>query len=84
MKKEIKTYIEDIRFSVERIEFHVKDISSFSEFKTSYTVYDAVERRLTIIGEAMWQINKIDETVLFTGKEKIIGLRQISLMTTIW
>lgn len=52
MKKEIKTYFEDIRFSIKRIELHVKDINSFSDFKSSYTVYDAVERRLAIIGEA--------------------------------
>jgi len=43
MKKEINSYIEDIAFSIERIEFHVKDTESFADFKTSYTVYDAVE-----------------------------------------
>jgi uncharacterized protein with HEPN domain len=77
MKKEIKARFEDIRFSIERIEFHVKDISSFSEFKSSFTVYDAVERRLAIIGEVMWQIHKTDSDILFTDKEKIIGLRHI-------
>lgn len=77
MKKEIEAYLEDIRFSLERMEFHVKGIHSFSEFKSSFTVYDAVERRLAIIGEAMWQINKIDSTVVFTDKSKIIGLRHI-------
>ncbi|MEO5941982.1 MAG: HepT-like ribonuclease domain-containing protein [Ferruginibacter sp.] len=77
MKKEINSYIEDIRFSILRIELHIKDIESFKIFKTSYTVYDAVERRLAIIGEAMWQINKIEPKINFTGKEKIIGLRHI-------
>ena len=77
MKKEIKTYFVDIRFSIKRIELHVKDINSFADFKSSYTVYDAVERRLAIINEAMWQINKIDTTVAFTDKTKIIGLRHI-------
>lgn len=77
MKKEINSYIEDIAFSIERIEFHIKDIISFSEFKISYTVYDAVERRLAIIGEAMWQMNKIDPEIDFTDKAKIIGLRHI-------
>ena len=60
MKKEINAYIEDIRFSILRIEFHIREMPFFADFKLSYTVYDAVERRLAIIGEAMWQINKID------------------------
>ncbi|MBC7867873.1 MAG: DUF86 domain-containing protein [Gloeobacteraceae cyanobacterium ES-bin-316] len=77
MKKEINAYFEDISFSIGRIELHTQNIQSFSEFKSSFTVYDAVERRLSIIGEAMWQINKIDDKILFTGKEKIIGLRHI-------
>ncbi|MCP9751195.1 DUF86 domain-containing protein [Ferruginibacter sp. HRS2-29] len=77
MKKEINSYIEDIAFSIERIEFHVKDTGSFADFKISYTVYDAVERRLAIIGEAMWQMNKINPEIDFTDKAKIIGLRHI-------
>ena len=77
MKKEIEAYFEDIRFSITRNEFHIQDINSFSDFKSSFTVYDAVERRLAFIGEAMWQINKIDTTVAFTDKTKIIGLRHI-------
>ena len=77
MKKEINAYIEDIRFSILRIEFYIREVLSFADFKLSYTVYDAVERRLAIIGEAMWQINKIDPEIVFTGKAKIIGLRYI-------
>jgi uncharacterized protein with HEPN domain len=77
MKKEINSYIEDIVFSIEKIEYHIREIKSFADFKTDYTVYDAVERRLAIIGEAMWQINKIDAEIFFTDKAKIIGLRHI-------
>ncbi|MFN0081346.1 MAG: DUF86 domain-containing protein [Ferruginibacter sp.] len=77
MSKEINTYYENISFPIERIELHVAEIKSFSEFKNAYTVYDAVERRLAMIGEALWQIDKIDKHISITDKRKIIGLRHI-------
>jgi uncharacterized protein with HEPN domain len=77
MKKEIKTYFEDVLFSINRIEHHLKGIINFSEFKNDITVYDAVERRICIIGEAIWQANKLKENLSINDKEKIIGLRHI-------
>lgn len=77
MSKEIKTYYEDISFSISRIEFHISSTKTFSEFKKAFTVYDAVERRLAIIGEALWKIEKKDPDNLITDKRKIIGLRHI-------
>lgn len=50
MQNEILKYLEDIEFSIGRIEFHLKPISSFQEFKEAWTIYDAVERRLAVIG----------------------------------
>ena len=40
-------------------------------------MYDAVKRRLAIIGEALWKINKIDPENNITERRKIIGLRHI-------
>jgi uncharacterized protein with HEPN domain len=77
MSKEIRAYYEDIAFSIERIELHISNITLFSDFKVAHTVYDAVERRLAIIGEALWKINKIDAEIDITDKRKIIGLRHI-------
>ena len=77
MSKEIKVYFEDIAFSIERIELPIHNINSFSDFKFAYTVYDAVERRLAIIGEALWKIDKLDKDINITDKRKIIGLRHI-------
>ena len=77
MSKEIKTYYENIAFSIARIELHLQNIKSFSEFKFAFTVYDAVERRLAIIGEALWKIDKMDANNNITDKRKIIGLRHI-------
>lgn len=77
MAKVIEAYFEDINFSIERIELHISKTASFSDFKNNYTVYDAVERRMAIIGEALWQADKIDKTVPISDKQKIIGLRHI-------
>ncbi len=77
MSKEIKAYYEDIQFSINRIEYHIAQVKSFTEFKNAFTVYDAVERRLAIIGEALWKIDKMDKDAAITDKQRIIGLRHI-------
>ncbi|MBS1512942.1 MAG: DUF86 domain-containing protein [Bacteroidetes bacterium] len=77
MTKDIKAYYEDIEFSIERIEQHLAGITSFAAFKAAITVYDAVERRLAIIGEALWKIDKLEKSAPITDKQKIIGLRHI-------
>lgn len=74
MKITLKKYLEDILLF---IEIHVKGIHAFSDYENNLTVTDAVERRLAIIGEAMYQINKIDKAILITNKPKIIYLRHI-------
>lgn len=77
MQPEILKYLEDIDFSLSRINHHLKEVKSFAQFKEAWTVYDAVERRLAIIGEAVWQINKLDRNFVLTDKNKIIGFRHI-------
>jgi uncharacterized protein with HEPN domain len=77
MSKEINAYYEDIEFSIDRIEYHIAQIKSFTEFRNAFTVYDAVERRLSIIGEALWKIDKMDKDTPVTDKQRIIGLRHI-------
>lgn len=77
MQDEILKYLDDIAFSISRIEFHMQEIHSFEQFKNAWTVYDAVERRLAIIGEAVWQIDKIDKQFELTDKRRIIGFRHI-------
>jgi uncharacterized protein with HEPN domain len=77
MQPEILKYLSDILTSIERIYIHKAGANTFSEFNSNITVYDAVERRLAIIGEAVSQIEKIDKNFVLTDKRKIIGLRHI-------
>lgn len=59
------------------IEFHLTEIKSFKDYTFNYTVVDAVERRLPIIGEALWKASKLNKKILVTDQNKIIGLRPI-------
>lgn len=77
MLPEILKYATDIEMSIERIEFHLKSIQYLREFSSNWTIYDAVERRLSIIGEAVWKIDKIDASIQISDKKKIIGFRHI-------
>ena len=47
------------------------------EYENNITVADAVERRLAIIDEAFYRINKKEKQIQVTNKTKIISLRHI-------
>ena len=77
MSIDIKKYLEDILLSINAIEIHVQQVNSIQEYENNITVTDAVERRLAIIGEALYQINKADKQIQITNKPRIIGLRHV-------
>ena len=75
MSIDIRKYLEDILLSINAIEFHTQKVSNLQEYENNLTVTDAVERRLGIIGEALFQLNKVDNQIPITNKSKIISLR---------
>jgi len=77
MNPDILKYVQDILDSISKIDFHLSTVSTVTQYSLNITIVDAVERRLAIIGEALWQINKIDPSVNVTDQNKIIGLRHI-------
>ncbi len=77
MNPDVSKYIQDILDSIEMIEFHLTKIKSFNDYASNNTVIDAVERRLAIIGEALWKLSKLDDKILVTDQKKIIALRHI-------
>lgn len=77
MNPDVLKYLQDILDSIGRIEWHIRSINSITEFSANVTVTDAVERRLAIIGEALWKAKKIDDSVVITDEKRIIGLRHI-------
>jgi uncharacterized protein with HEPN domain len=77
MNPDYTKYIQDILDSIKMIEFHLTEIKTFTDYASNFTVIDVVERRLAIIGEALWKASKLNEKILVTDQNKIIGLRHI-------
>ena len=77
MKHDIFKFFEDIRLSIDLIEQHVESVASLQEYSKDQKTIDSVERRLAIIGEALYQAGKKAPELKITGKAKIIGLRHI-------
>jgi uncharacterized protein with HEPN domain len=78
MQHEIDKYLIDIPSSADMLITRTSAITSFEEFETlDDLLKDGILRRLAIIGEAVFQINKIDDQFILTDKKKIAGLRHI-------
>lgn len=70
-------FIEDILDSIAVIKSHISDTKTFSQFTSNLMLIDAGERRLSIVGEALWKLTKLNKDIKVTDQKKIIGLRHI-------
>ena len=77
MKHSLPKYLEDIFLSIGDIESYVAGITLSKELEQNQLLFDAVCRRFGIIGEALYQADKLEKNLLITNKNKIIGLRHI-------
>ena len=77
MNAESTKLLYDILDGISKIGLHIQNIHSSVEFIQNVTVTDAVERRLSVIGEALWKVSKIDKSISVTGQKSIISLRHI-------
>ncbi len=77
MEIKVYKYLFDITDSIEIIENHLLRISSLTEYTNDLKTIDAVERRSSIIGEALNKAVKLNTQLEITNKSKIIGLRHI-------
>ena len=77
MKPEIKKLMFDIVDSATIIQEYLASVADLASYRADQKTIDAVERRLAMIGEALWKANKMDQTIVVTGKPKIIALRHI-------
>jgi uncharacterized protein with HEPN domain len=77
MNAEAIKFLYDILDGISKIKFHIQNINSSVEFIQNVTVTDAVERRLAIIGEALWKASKIDKSINVSDQKSIISLRHI-------
>lgn len=77
MEMEVYKYLFDIIDSIKLIERHISDIKSLFEYQHDLKTIDAVERRLSIIGEALNKANKLTSQLDISNKNKIISLRHL-------
>jgi len=77
MKHEARKFLIDIQQSIDIIESHIAGIGSFPVFSSDLKTLDAVERRLGIIGEALWKAQKMEPSIDVSDIKKIVGLRHI-------
>lgn len=75
MEKEIKTWLEDIRLSIEEIDSFLPEKRNFLEFQKDLKTRKAVERNIEIIGEAVNRILKVDPSIKITNSRKIVDTR---------
>lgn len=77
MSREINKLLNDILKAIDLIEVYLREVPTLALYKQNFMLIDAVERRLSIIGEALWKANKIESSINVTNKTKIISLRHI-------
>ena len=76
MKHNIAKYLEDIRLSIGDIENYTLGVTDVVPIQSNQMLFDAICRRFAIIGEAVYQADKIDSSISITDKNKK-GLRHI-------
>jgi uncharacterized protein with HEPN domain len=77
MKHSVLKYLEDVKLSIQDIETYTANVFSVLEVQQNQLLFDALCRRFAIIGEAIYQADKIDSNLAITDKAKIKGLRHI-------
>jgi len=75
MEKEVKTWLEDIRQSIDEIEGFLPEKRNFLEFQKDLKTRKAIERNIEIIGEAVYRILKINPEIQITNARKIVDTR---------
>ncbi len=75
MQKEIQTWLEDIKQSIEEIDSFLPETRNFFEFQKDLKTRKAVERNIEIIGEAVNRILQFDPEIQISHARKIIDTR---------
>jgi uncharacterized protein with HEPN domain len=75
MTERQKKYLSDILSAINLIEDFVRGINTFKEFENDLKSKSAVERQLSIIGEALKQFTKEDSSEIIQHSDQIVSLR---------
>ncbi len=77
MDNEIEKYLFDVLESIDIIEKHLSYTTNYDAFSKNLLVQDAVQRRLAIIGEALWKVSKLTPLSSITDLQKIVSFLHI-------
>lgn len=75
MTDQAKKYLSDILRSIELIEDFTQSTQNFNDFNTDLKTLSAVERQLSVIGEAVNLFDKHFPEFTLTNARKIVGFR---------
>ncbi|AUS04101.1 DUF86 domain-containing protein [Pseudotamlana carrageenivorans] len=75
MTDKSKKYLSDILIAIELIEKFTLDILDFRAYQEDFKKQSAVERQLSIIGEALNQFRKTEPDISIENAAQIIGFR---------
>ena len=75
MTEKTKKYLSDILKAIDFAEDFTKDIETFEQYAVDYKTQSAVERQLAIIGEAVNNIRKEEDSVSLSFANQIVGFR---------
>ena len=75
MNLEIQKWLYDILLSVQSINEFIGDVRMFEIYESDKKLRRAVEREITIIGEAVNRIKNTDPNIVITNAQQIIATR---------
>jgi uncharacterized protein with HEPN domain len=75
MNDEVKKLLLDILNAIQGIDIHLKGRRDYNEYLSDYTMRRAVERELSIIGEAVRKIIKLRPDINISFARQIIDTR---------
>jgi uncharacterized protein with HEPN domain len=77
MKHTLKTCLHDIIRSISEIEDFTRSCTTFEQFEHNILVKKAVERNITIVGEAVKRVLGFDAAAPISNARQIIAMRNI-------
>lgn len=75
MTEKGKKYLSDILQSIKLIEDFTKELGTFENYQEDIKTKSAVERQLSIVGEAVNKYSKLEEELKLSYSKQIIGFR---------
>ena len=75
MTERAEKYLSDILLAIDLIESFIKDIDSFEAFSVDMKTQSAVERQLSIIGEAVNKFKQECPNEILENTKQIVGFR---------